>query len=59
MVCQELFFSRVNQLPAGGEISVGAVVKSAPSWEDQDQTVEDLINMEIPPMQPLEQVYTI
>ena len=40
-------------------MSVGAVVKSAPSWEDQDQTVEDLINMEIPPMQPLEQVYTV
>ena len=55
MVCQELFFSQVNQLPAGGEMSVGAVVKSAPSWEDQDQTLEDLINMEIPPMQLLEQ----
>ena len=55
-MCQELFFSRLNQPPASGVMSVGAVVKSVPSWENRDQTIEKLVNMEIPPTQEFEEV---
>ncbi len=47
-LCEELFLSRVNQPLEEGERSLASIVERVPSWEQREETVKGLVNLELP-----------
>lgn len=47
-LCQELFLSRVTQPPEDGERSLASIVGSVQSWDQSEEAVKKLVNLELP-----------